>query len=918
VTGRATIDGIAVEFQPGETILSAARRHPISIPTLCHVDGCEPEGGCRICLVEIEGDARPRAACHTALEQRMRVHTRSDRLERLRRGILELLASAHPGSLLASRASAFGELLAQYALAPPEHRPEPSPQRAHDHPYLSFDPALCIACRACVHACDEIQGQSVYGILARGSDARLAVGPSDSFLESDCTSCGACVDLCPTGAVTDRDREDPRAAERVTRTTCGYCGVGCRVEVASAGEQILRISGAHDASVNHGHLCAKGRYAHGHVRSPDRLRAPQLRDGKGWKEISWDEALRVAAERLAELHERHGPSALGVLTSSRSTNEAAYLFQKLFRVRFGTNNVDCCARVCHSSTALALQQATGAGAATASYADIERARTIALVGANPTEAHPVLGARIKGAVQGGARLIVIDPRRIELASHADLHLACVPGGNVALLDALAKVVFEEGLADHEYLAERAEGLSELEHRLARLDLCELARSAGVDVELIRAAARALSGPVLFVHGLGLSELVQGTDSVLALCNLAILTGSIGRSGAGMLPLRGQNNVQGNADMGAMPGMITGYQALGAPDARARAEALWGAAPPAHAGLMLPEMLVAARAGELRSLWIQGEDIAQSDPDQTRVIEALEALDFLVVQELFPSETSRYAHLVLPAAGALEQAGTFTNAERRIQLVQSAVSPPGEARPDWLVARDLGRALGLAWDYPGPADVLAEIARISPELFGGVSFERLEPDGLQWPCPHPGHPGTATLHASGFLRGKGKLTFVEPLPNPEHGVAGFPYLLNTGRVLHHYNVGTMTRRTVQRELVGEDVLEIHPRDAERDGIADGAAVAVESRWGRTRVRARHSTRVRPSELFLSFHFPETHANRVVGPHVDLLSRCPQYKATAVRLSAAAPASAGERPPSLLSGRSGSRRSPWPPRSALRIR
>jgi formate dehydrogenase alpha subunit len=583
---------------------------------------------------------------------------------------------------------------------------------------------------------------------------------------------------------------------------------------------------------------------------------------------------------------RAGAGALGALTSSRSTNEAAYLLQKLFRALLGTNHVDCCARVCHASSAHALQLVTGTGAASASYADIERAARIVVAGANPTEAHPVVGARILQQARRGTPLCVIDPRRIELCDFAALHLQVRPGANVALFNALAKLLLESGRQDLAYLDARCEGLETLRAFTAALSLEACARDAGVPLEALRRAADLLAeGPTLFVWGLGLSELVQGTASVMALANLAMLTGSIGRPGAGVLPLRGQNNVQGNADMGAMPAQLTGYQRLDDADVRARIARLWGATPPTLAGFTIPEMLESARRGEMRALWIMGEDVVQSDPDETRVREALASLDFLVVQELFETGTARYAHVLLPAAGYLEQDGTFTNGERRIQRVRAAVPAPGSARPDWLAVRDVARALGADWRYAAPSDVMDEIAAVAPHLFGGISYARLAGDGLQWPCPAPDHPGTATVHAQGFLRGRGSLVAVDYEPSPEHGVPEHPYLLVTGRVLQHYNVGTMTRRTPQRRLAADDRLEIHPEDARREGVADGAAVRLASRWGETQVLARHSTRVAPGTLFLSFHYPETHANRVTGPHRDPRSDCPQYKATAVRLARA---------------------------------
>jgi formate dehydrogenase major subunit len=895
VTTTASIDATAVEVRNGDTILDAARRHGIDVPTLCHQPGLALEGNCRMCLVEVEGDERPHAACHTPLAAGMSVRTSSSRLEALRRDILGLVLSEHAENRFepSERGSEFERLLRRVGISRPVYGHRVKRAEVDDsHPYLRFDATRCITCRRCVHACAEIQGQFVYAIAGRGGDSHVVFGPGERFAESACTACGACVDHCPTGAISDRDREGA-VGERIAAapspvavidSVCGYCGVGCRVRIESGHAQELRIRGVPEASVNRGHLCAKGRYAHAWQSHPERLTTPLLRENGTLRPVSWSHAVGWLAGRLLDLRSRHGPNSLGVLTSSRSTNEAAYLLQKLFRTAIGTNNVDCCARVCHSSTATALQLVTGTGAATTSYADIELARAIVLAGANPTEAHPVIGARIKQAVLRGAGLIIIDPRRTELAALAELHLALRPGTNVALFNAMAKVLVEHALVDRGYVEARLEGFDELATALRSISLVEVERVTGVAAADIRRAAEWIghAGPTLFVHGLGLSELTQGTASVMTLVNLAMLTGSIGRAGAGMMPLRGQNNVQGNADMGGMPNQLTGYQPLDDPAVRERFQTVWGQAPPLEPGLTIPEMLAAAREGTIRGLWIQGEDVAQSDPDETRVIEALESLELLVVQELFRTPTGERAHLVLPAAGVLEQEGTFTNAERRIQHVRPAASPPGEAKPDWQIVLEVARALGLPWSYGSPADVMNEIARVAPALFGGVAYDRLERDGLQWPCPSRYHPGTGTVHAAGFLNGRGRLTAVEYLASPEHDVAGFPWLLITGRVLHHYNVGTMTRRTPSRALAPADELQLHPDDAMRLAIADGDRVEIESRWGSTEVRARLSPAVNTGTVFLSFHFPETHANRVVGPHHDPLSKCPQYKATAVRL------------------------------------
>ncbi|HZO99995.1 MAG TPA: formate dehydrogenase subunit alpha [Terriglobia bacterium] len=889
----ARIDDVTVEVQNGETILQAAKRVGIEIPTLCYSEGLAPEGGCRVCIVETNRSPRPSAACHTLLQPGMEIRTKSPKIESLRRDILALYLESDGGSGFRRdhRDSYFTALLERYglsaALAVPGSREAPVDT---SHVYLRFSPHLCINCRRCLNACEQIQGQFVYGMAGRGPLTHLIFGSDGQFADSACVACGACIDQCPTAAISDRDRQAAAKAESVTQSVCGYCGVGCRVEIAVAGNQVLRIKGVANAAVNRGHLCVKGRYAHAYHHSKERLTRPLMRVGDDLKPISWDDALEFAARRLVEIRDQHGPDALGVLTSSRSTNEACYLLQKLFRSIIGTNNVDCCARVCHSSSALALQITTGTGAASASYADIDCARCIVLAGANPTEAHPVVGARIKQAALRGARLLVIDPRRIELADYADVFLQVRPGTNVALFNALAKVLIEDKLIDASYVAERTDGFEDLRSYLSRLSLHETARVTGVTVELIQKAARLLGGhsPALFVNGLGLSELTQGTASVKTFCNLGMLTGSIGRPGAGMLPLRGQNNVQGSADMGSMPRFVTGYQSMHDPDVRERLRQNWGDFPPQRPGLTVPEMIDAAARNEIRALWIQGEDIVQSDPHQAHVIEALSNLDFLVVQELFLSETTPYADLVLPAASVLEQEGTFTNGERRIQLVRPAVRPPGEARPDWVVIRDLARILGASWNYETPAEVMNEIARVAPALFGGVSYERLAGDGLQWPCPDRSHPGTASVHASGFICGKGRLTVVDYVPSPEQVSESLPYILVTGRVLEHYNAGTMTRRTPQQQLVSEDLLEIHPDDAAREGISEGETVELKSRWGRATAKVHVSTRPAPRTLFLPFHFPETHTNCLTGPHVDPDSKCPEYKVTAVRVRVLRPA------------------------------
>lgn len=906
---RASINGREVAIEPGDSILSAARRIGVEIPTLCNMPGLDVEGGCRMCLVEIEGQ-RPQAACHTPLAAGMRISTETPRLAQIRHDLLALTLSATAPDAFEAKAdgSPFERLLHRYGVAGPDFgRQATSTPIDASHPALRYDRDRCITCRLCLHACEEIQGQFVYGIEHRGGRSRLIFGPTDRFADSGCVACGACVDVCPTGAISDRDR---RGAVPVRHTNghhahaasvehetvdsvCGYCGVGCRTRIDAGEEVVLSIRGVPDASVNHGHLCLKGRFAHAYHRSGDRLTKPLIRTPNGtagghFREATWDEAIGYVADRLRAIKASHGPDALGTMTSSRSTNEAAYLLQKLFRAEIGTNNTDCCARVCHSSTAVALGLATGTGAASASYDDIPAARCIVIAGANATEAHPVIGARLKQRALHDVPLIVIDPREIELARYAAVHLQLWPGTNVPLLNAIAKVLIEEDLYDRRYVDERCEGLGELRAFLATQSLESFSAVTHVPVERIQQAARIIAkhGPALFVSGLGLSEQTQGVASVLAYTNLGLLNGSLGLVGSGMLPLRGQNNVQGNADMGSQPYSLTGYMKLSDNAVRERLANLWGAAPPVEAGKTIPEMYDAAIAGSLKALWIQGEDVAQSDPNHHHVVKALKSLDLLVVQELFMTETAELAHVVFPAAAVLEQEGTFTNGERRIQHVRPAVAPPGEARPDWEVIRDVGIRMGARWQYEHPSRVMDEVAKAAPHLFGGVSYERLEGDGLQWPCPTADHPGTRTVHVNGFVRGKALLSVVDYVPPQDALDQAHPFVLITGRILEHYNVGTMTRRSETSDrMAPHDYVEVHPEDAVKLGIADGSRLRVRSRFGEAFAPARLTRRVPPGVAFMTFHFPETGTNCVVGPYTDPTSKCPDYKVVAVNLERA---------------------------------
>ena len=847
------------------TLLDACAALGIAVPAFCHGDRLSAGGHCRACLVERDGGWV--AACHTPAASGGTVRTKSPALDEYRRDLGELVRSeATPAGEVAAWLDRWGVTGERYAT-----RAEPVARDA-SHPFLRVDPSRCILCRRCVRACEEIEGRFVWSVAGRGSETRLEAGAA-RLADSACAGCGACVAECPTGALSSRDAERTDRVDRSTRTTCGYCGVGCALEVFTSGERIVRIEGAADSPVNRGHLCVKGRFAHAWVAHPERLTRPLVRRGGRLEPASWKEALDAVAEGLA----RAGGRVAG-LSSSRATNEENYLFQKWLRGGLGTNDVDCCARVCHGPSAAGLRESFGTGAATGSFDDIELADLLWVTGANATEAHPVIGARLVQAALRGAGLVVVDPRRTELAALADLHLAPRPGTNVPLLNALAAELLALDAVDREFVAARTEGWEAFAAFVRPLDARRTEAITGVPAARVREAAARLAAArrPMFLHGLGVTEHLQGTEAVRLIANLALMRGAVGRPGTGVAPLRGQNNVQGAADMGCQPDRLPGYVPVGDDAGRARVEAIWGRAIPRTPGRTLPRIWDAIRSRDLRALLIFGEDVAQTDPEAARVREALAGLDLLVVQELFLTETARLAHVVLPAAGVFEKDGTFTNGERRIQRVRRVVAPPGEARADWEILCDLMAATGWEQGYRGPGEILDEIARVIPD-FAGVSVDRLGAGGLQWPVPSPGHGGTARLHERTFTNGRARFARVDFVPSPE--LAG-PLTLTTGRVLEHYNSGSMTRRTPLRERVDADRLDLHPVDAAARGLEDGERVHVTSRHGAADLPLRITDAVPPGTAFTTFHFPESRTNDLVGPTRDRVADCPEYKVTAV--------------------------------------
>ncbi|MGW0750523.1 formate dehydrogenase subunit alpha [Streptomyces sp. NPDC002587] len=888
---RIEVDGAGVDVPAGTSLLSALRAAGVRLPALCSDDRLGPVGSCRTCLVRSDG--RLAAACVTPATHGNHVETASEDLRELRRAAVEVIVSAlPPRALAAGNPSELAHLCRSMGIGPGTARGSGGREADASHPYVHLDPDLCIACGRCVRMCSDVQGTFALTLVGRGADTVVAPGTGGPWAESDCVSCGGCVDTCPTGAIFEpgagRGTTTGVPTAGVTRTTCGYCGVGCSLDVVVRDAGVAAVLPARDGPVNHGHACVKGRFAHGYLTSPDRLTRPLLRRGERLEPVSWDTAVRHVADRLSAAVASGGPDAVAAISSARATNEENYLFQKFMRTVVGTNNIDNCSRLCHAPSAAGLVASFGLSGGTDSFDEVEQADCLLVVGANPVEAHPVVGARLLQRALGGAKLVVADPRAVGLALQADVHLRPRPGTNVALFHALAHVLIAEGLVDERFLCDRAVGLPELTALVAEYPPERVAGITGVPAADLISAARMYGRaerPAI-VYGLGVTEHLHGTDGVRSLANLAILRGAVGTDrGFGVNPLRGQNNVQGASDMGALPDLLPGYGKITDPAVRARAEAVWGLPVPARPGLRIPEMFAAARSGALRALWVMGEDVCATDPDSENVVRALDACPFVVCSELFLSETAEHADVVLPAASWLEKDGTFVNFDRRFQRVRAAVAPPGEARSDFDAVRAVSTAMGGDPGCAAPADALAECARLTP-LFAGLSHARLDREGaVAWPCPDPDGPGTAKLYRERFATpdGLAHLAAVPYLPPGEEPDADYPLILVTGRSWAHYNSGSMTRRGGNLGLDAVDHIDIHPDDAVRHGIRDGRPVTVRSRHGRARLLARVGPHTSPGQVFCTFHFPASGVNRLTSGHVDTVTSCPEYKVTAVRLT-----------------------------------
>jgi formate dehydrogenase major subunit len=896
------IDGVQVTVPAGTSVMRAAATAGTAIPKLCATESLEAFGSCRICLVEIEGRRGYPASCTTPVEPGMKVQTQTPKLQDIRKGMMELYISDHPLDCLTcptngncelqDMAGVVGLREVRYGYEGKNHL---KMEKDESNPYFSYDPSKCIVCNRCVRACEETQGTFALTIDGRGFDSRVAASQNDSFLDSECVSCGACVDACPTATLTEKTVIMLGQGEHSKVTTCAYCGVGCSFKAEMKGNEVVRMVPNPDGKANHGHACVKGRFAWGYATHQDRMLKPMIRAKitDPWREVSWEEAIGYAASEFRRIQAKHGRSSIGGITSSRCTNEETYLVQKLVRAAFGNNNVDTCARVCHSPTGYGLKVTMGESAGTQTFDSVMKSDVIMIIGANPAAGHPVFASQMKRRLRQGAKLIVVDPRTTEMvrSAHieADYHLKLMPGTNVAIVNALAHVIITENLHKPAFIAERCE-VDSFEEWKEFVSLPEnspeaLEGATGVPADNIRGAARlyanAKNGSIYY--GLGVTEHAQGSTTVIGIANLAMATGNIGREGVGVNPLRGQNNVQGSCDMGSFPHELPGYRHVSDTTARAQFEAVWNCTLDPEPGLRIPNMFDAALDGTFMGLYCEGEDIVQSDPNTQHVTAALENMECIVVQDLFLNETAKYAHVFLPGSSFLEKDGTFTNAERRISRVRK-VMPPKAGYSDWQITQLLANALGYPMNYKHPREIMDEIAALTP-TFTGVSFKRIDELGgsIQWPCNDLAPEGTPTMHIEEFVRGKGRFINTKFFGSGEKVNQKYPLILTTGRILSQYNVGAQTRRTHNNVWHSEDRLEIHPHDAEERGIKEGDWVGIASRAGETVLRADVTERVQPGVVYTTFHFPESGANVITTNSSDWATNCPEYKVTAVQVT-----------------------------------
>lgn len=896
---KLTVDGRTVFVPEGVTVLNAIKKAGLYVPTLCYDPHLKPFGACRLCIVQIEGMRGLPPSCTTPAQDGMKVHTETEEIQKVRRMIVELTIANHPYECLLCNKSQDCELLkvARHVGVDPssiERLRRTTRKRTPDrsNPAFDFEPDKCILCGKCVRRCDEIVGVGAIEFCHRGYDTVIRPFFGKPIVHSICQSCGECVEHCPTGALLPKNLFIP---EREIKTICPYCGVGCSIHLGIRAEKVVRVRGDEKSPVNRGELCVKGRYGLDFINHPDRLARPLIRKegipknaslneiSQAFREASWNEALDRVAQALTRIKNSHGSIAIGLLSSAKCTNEENYLFQKFARAALGTNNVDHCARLCHASTVAAALAAFGDGAMSNSISDIDHAEVLFVIGSNTTECHPIIGRTVRRAIRKNrAKLIVADPRRIELCDMAEVHLDHFPGTDVALLNGMMHQIVKENLHNKTFISERCEEFELFLESLNRYDLKTVEALTGVAREKIRQAALLFgkAKKAIVLYGMGITQHTTGTDNVKAIANLLMLTGNLGRKGTGFSPLRGQNNVQGACDMGALPVFYPGYQRVDNPTVREKFEKAWGKALSEKPGLTITEMFQAAYDGKLKGLYVMGENPMLSEPDLNHAKEALAKLELLVVQDIFLTETAQLADVILPAASFAEKEGTFTNTERRVQLVRKALDPPGEAKQDWEIIAEISTRLGYRMNYNSSEEIMTEIAGLTP-IYGGIRYDRLSRGGLQWPCPDIKHPGTPILHQGQFTRGRGKFHVVHDRPPAELPTPAYPILLTTGRILQHWHTGSMSRRShVLETLVPESHVEINPADAKRLGIMEGDEISLSSRRGSVQTKVKKTQRVRPGQAFMAFHWREAPANRLTNPALDPQAKIPEFKISSI--------------------------------------
>ena len=895
------INGLSVSVPEGTSIMRAAAEAGINVPKLCATDNLDPFGSCRLCLVEIEGRRGYPASCTTPVAEGIEVKTETPKLEDLRRGVMELYISDHPLDCLTCATNGDCELQdmagrvglrdVRYGYEGENHL---DAIKDESNPYFTFDPSKCIVCSRCVRACEEVQGTFALTIDGRGFESKVSAGNKD-FMDSECVSCGACVQACPTATLIENSIIEQGIPDRHVTTTCAYCGVGCSFNAEIQGDQVVRMTPNKNGGANHGHSCVKGRFAWGYTTHQDRITTPMIRKSikDPWQKVSWEEAISYAASEIKRIQKKYGINSAGAISSSRCTNEEVWVVQKLARAGFGNNNIDTCARVCHSPTGYGLKQTLGESAGTQNFDSVMKSDVIMIIGANPTDGHPVFASQMKRRLREGAKLIIVDPREIDLVNNsvhikADYHLKLKPGTNVATINAISHVIAQEGLMDETFIQERCEpDAFKFWHDFIideKNSPENLESETGIPASTIRQAARLFAQEKngAIYYGLGVTEHSQGSTMVMAIANLAMATGNIGREGVGVNPLRGQNNVQGSCDMGSFPHEFPGYRHVSDDETRTSFEKAWNVKLQGEPGLRIPNMLDEAIAGKFKALYCEGEDIAQSDPNTQHVTHALESMECVIVQDLFLNETAMYAHVFLPGSSFLEKNGTFTNAERRISPVRKVMQPKN-GYEDWEITQMLSNALGYPMNYKHASEIMDEVAAMMP-TFKGVSFEKLDRLGsIQWPCNDESPEGTPTMHIDEFVRGQGKFFITEYIPTTEKVNAKFPLIMTTGRILSQYNVGAQTRRTKNSSWHSEDVVEIHPHDAEERGIQENDWIGITSRAGDTVLRAKITERVQPGVVYTTFHHPESGANVITTENSDWATNCPEFKVTAVQVS-----------------------------------